>query len=79
MVELFKSLLKVTIIGSIAYITLKTELIQLFPLLDKEVTQILSFMFRVAGTLFWRVCLGLIVLAILDYIYQKYQYEKNLR
>ena len=79
LVELFKSLLKVTIIGSIAYITLKTELIQLFPLLDKEVTQILSFMFRVAGTLFWRVCLGLIVLAILDYSYQKYQYEKNLR
>lgn len=79
LLELLKSLAKLILIGSIVYMTLKGEFLNLFPLLDQEVYQILCFMMRAAKAVFWRVILALFGLAVLDYAYQRYQYEKSLR
>lgn len=79
MVELGKSIIKVLFIGSIAYLLVKSE-IQEFPLLiHQEVGQILVFIARVALKVCFFVCLALIVLAAIDYIYQRWQYEQDLK
>jgi len=79
LMELGKALIKVTIIGGIVGLTLRSELSHLLPLLDQEVGQIVRFVLGVVGTVFWRVGLTLLVLSVLDYLYQKYKYEDSLK
>jgi flagellar biosynthetic protein FlhB len=79
MVELGKSIIKILIIGSIAYLLVKNE-VQQFPLLiHQEVGQILAFIARVALKVCFFVCLALIVLAVIDYVYQRWQHEQDLK
>ncbi len=79
LVELAKSILKVLFIGSIAYQLVKGE-VKAFPVLvHQEVGQILVFIARVALKVCFFVCLAMIVLAVLDYIYQRWQYEQDLK
>ncbi len=79
MVELGKSIIKVLFIGGIAYLLVKSE-IQEFPLLiHQEVGQILVFIARVALKVCFFVCLALMILAAIDYIYQRWQYEQDLK
>ena len=79
MVELGKSIIKVLFIGGIAYLLVKSE-IQEFPMLiHREVGQILVFIARVSLKVCFFVCVALIVLAIIDYIYQRWQYEQDLK
>ena len=79
MVELGKSIIKVLFIGGIAYLLVKVE-IQEFPMLiHREVGQILVFIARVSLKVCFFVCVALIVLAIVDYIYQRWQYEQDLK
>ncbi|MBW2440705.1 MAG: flagellar biosynthesis protein FlhB [Deltaproteobacteria bacterium] len=79
LVELAKSLVKLLIIGSIAYVLVKSDM-DAFPLLiHQEVGQILVFIARVALKIGFFVCLALIVLATLDFLYQRWQHEKDLR
>ncbi len=79
LVELGKALIKVAIIGLIAWLTLKREFQELLPLMDQEVGQIVIFMLQSAATLFWRVGAALLALSVLDFLYQRYQTEKNLK
>ena len=79
MVELGKSIIKVLFIAGIAYLLVKSE-IQEFPMLiHREVGQILVFIARVSLKVCFFVCVALIVLAIIDYIYQRWQYEQDLK
>jgi flagellar biosynthetic protein FlhB len=79
MVELGKSIIKILIIGSIAYLLVKSD-IQEFPvLIHQEVGQILVFIARVSLKVCFFVCLAIIVLAVLDYIYQRWQHEQDLK
>ena len=78
-VELAKSILKVLFIGTIAYILVKSDL-EAFPLLiHQEVGQILIFIARVSLKISFFVCLALVVLAVLDFLYQRWQHEKDLK
>ncbi|RJR40850.1 MAG: flagellar biosynthesis protein FlhB [Deltaproteobacteria bacterium] len=78
-VQLAQSIAKVLIIGAVAYFSVKQELPALFPLMDQEVGQVVlkltSTTFRVAT----RIVLALLALGALDYFYQRYQFEKNLK
>jgi len=79
MVELGKSIIKILIVGSIAYLLVKSEM-QEFPLLiHQEVGQILVFIARVALKVCFFVCLALVVLAVIDYVYQRWQHEQDLK
>lgn len=77
--ELIKGSLKVTIITIVAYFTIRSELGNFLPLVNKGVWQITCFIgvnaFRILGN----VCFLLIVLAILDYSYQRWEFERNLK
>ncbi len=79
MVELVKSIIKIIIIGSIAYSLVKSDM-QAFPaLIQQEVGQILVFIARASLKLCFFVCLAIIVLAVIDYIYQRWQHEQDLK
>ena len=78
-VELAKSILKLLFIGTIAYILVKSDM-EAFPLLIyQEVGQILIFIARVSLKISFFVCLALVVLAVLDFLYQRWQHEKDLK
>lgn len=79
LVELVKSIVKLAIVGVIGYLTLKAEL-DIYPFLfDKDVAQVVGFIGGMSYKLAIRSCLALIVLAVLDYAYQKFEFEKQLR
>jgi flagellar biosynthetic protein FlhB len=79
LVELGKSVLKLLVVGGIAYAVIRKEM-EFFPsLMQKGVGDILLFIGGVAFKICFFVCLALIVLALLDYIYQRWQYEENLK
>jgi len=79
LVELAKSIMKILFIGSIAYLLVKNDM-EAFPsLIHQEVGQILVFIARVSLKICFFVCLALIVLAVLDFIYQRWQHEEDLK
>ena len=79
MVEVIKSVIKILFIGGIAFGIVKNETTAMPALMQQEVVDILLFIGRVAFKIFFFVCLGLIVLAFLDYVYQRWQYEQSLK
>ncbi len=79
LVELAKSIIKLLFIGSIAYLLVKSDM-QDFPLLiHQEVGQILIFIGRVSLKVCLFVCLAMVLLAAIDYIYQRWQHEQDLK
>ncbi len=79
LVELFKSILKISITSSVAFMILwgaKGEFIQLS---DKGVGQVAQFLGATVIKLGVVISLLLVVLAILDFAYQKYEHGKQLR
>ncbi|MBW1833866.1 MAG: EscU/YscU/HrcU family type III secretion system export apparatus switch protein, partial [Deltaproteobacteria bacterium] len=65
--------------GGIAFLMLKGELETIPSLIQMSIAEILSFIGRVSFNMCLYVCLFLIVLAILDYVYQRWQHEKDMK
>jgi len=78
-VELVKNLLKVSVIGYVAYITVAAEYELLVMLADTTVMTIWNFLTKATFNIFIRIILVLLVIAILDYSYQRYEHEKKLK
>lgn len=79
LVELVKGLMKLLIIGTIGYATLTAEL-NVYPhLVDNDVSQIVAFIGQVGFKLTMRASIVLLILAVFDYAYQKFEFEKKLR
>lgn len=79
LVELGKSIVKILFIGSIAYMLIKGDMKAFPALIHQEVGQILTFIARVSLKISFFVCLAMIALAVLDFIYQRWQHEKDLK
>ena len=79
LVELGKSILKILFIGGIAYLLVKSDMEQFPLLIHQEVGQILAFIARVSLKVCFFVCLAMIVLAVIDFIYQRWQHEEDLK
>ena len=77
--ELFKSLFKVSIISVISYFTIKSHWTEIPPLMGLGVGEILSFMGRVMLEIIFQVLLVMIFLSLLDFAFQKFTYLENLR
>jgi flagellar biosynthetic protein FlhB len=77
--ELIKSIFKVVIIGSIGYNILRGEMDQIPALVGFDIHGIMGFVERVALKLGYYICLALIVLAALDYVFQHWKHERDLR
>ncbi|MBW2569462.1 MAG: flagellar biosynthesis protein FlhB, partial [Deltaproteobacteria bacterium] len=79
LVELAKNIFKILLIGFVVYLTIKGEIDNFIPLMDQSVWGILIYIGEVSFKIILKVCLALIILAVLDYIYQKWEFEKNLK
>jgi flagellar biosynthetic protein FlhB len=79
LVELVKSLLKMAIVTVVVWFTLKDELQNMIPLMDESLGAILLYTGRISFKILITTCWILIVLAILDYIYQRWEFEKGIR
>jgi flagellar biosynthetic protein FlhB len=79
LIELVKSVFKVMIVGGMAYTILKGQAEKIPALIDLNVPDILGFMGHVSLKIGFYTCLILIVLAGLDYIFQRWQHERDLR
>ncbi|AQQ54118.1 flagellar biosynthesis protein FlhB [Planococcus lenghuensis] len=79
LVELAKSLLKIAIIGTAAFLVLWLEKSELFLLSQKSIGESLSFIGSLVLKMGLAASLLLMGLAVLDYLYQKYEFEKNIR
>ncbi|MBD7967234.1 flagellar biosynthesis protein FlhB [Paenibacillus gallinarum] len=78
-VELLKSVLKMLIIGFLVYNILWGAKDQFAKLSHLSSEGILTFAAEMTKKLGLNIGIALFVLAILDYMYQKYEYEKNIR
>ena len=79
LVELMKNLFKISLVGVVVYMTIKGELTNFIPLPDQNGGGILIVVAGIAFKIVLRVCLVLMVLAVLDYSYQRWEFEKNLK
>jgi flagellar biosynthetic protein FlhB len=77
--ELAKNILKLSIVGYVAYVTVASEIGNLPSLMDQSAGEILVYMGQISFTIILRTSWVLIVLAILDYVYQRWEYEKGLK
>ena len=79
LMELFKSIFKVTLISLIAYLTIRGRFNEVPPMMERSVGQILIFMGEVMLEIMIKVLVAMIFLAFLDYMFQRFTYLKNLR
>ncbi len=78
-VELAKSLTKVILIGYFLYASVRDRL-QIFPALQQlDVGQGAIFLGQAVMELAWKISISFFGIAALDYLYQRWDYEKNLR
>jgi len=78
-VEVAKALFKILIIGLVTYAALHKHLSSIPGLVQLQVLDILRFTGQAALEICFFTCLALMVLAGLDYGYQRWQYENDLK
>lgn len=78
-VELIKNIFKICIISMVAYFVIKGELDNMIPLLEQSVWGIMTYFGRICFKIILATTIILVILAILDYIYQRWEHEKSLR
>ena len=79
LVELIKSIFKVIIVGCVTYFTVKGELEEIVPLMDKEIWSVMSYIGSVCFKILLRTSWVLIVLAIVDYVFQKWDFKQEAK
>jgi flagellar biosynthesis protein FlhB len=79
LVEMAKSILKIAIIGWVAFSAFKNDLPRMIPLLYQENAQIFRLLGELSFEIMVKCCCVILVLAILDYMYQKWEYGQNLK
>ena len=78
-VELLKSFLKIVFIGTITFAVIWIYKDEMMMLALKQPENAVAFFGRVTITMGIAATIALIFLAVLDYMYQKYDFEKSIR
>ena len=77
--ELLKSFLKIIIVGYIAYATIMGEFHAFVSLVDRDILSSCIFVGGIAYTIGLRIAIALLLLSILDYGYQRWEFERSIR
>lgn len=77
--EVVKAVIKVIIIGGMAFIMLRKDMDSIPALVNLSVPDILAFMGNSALKLGFYTCMVLIIMAALDLFFQRWQHERDLR
>jgi len=79
LVQLAKSILKVIVIGYFLYDVVRDNM-EVFPVLQRvNVFESLTLVSEVLFELAWKIAVAFLIIAIGDFLYQWWEYEKNLR
>lgn len=78
-VKLFWSVLKVAVLAAVVYWSLEDRLAAFGGLGDADLLEILRYVFSLLFLILFRVGLALVVLGVFDYLYQRWQYEEDLK
>ena len=76
-VEFLKSLAKLTIISIVCYLATRGDITKMLTLYDNSIAQILLFLFIKSFWIFIKVCIVMILLAILDFAFQKWKFLED--
>ena len=79
LVDLFKSILKITLVGSVAWAAFQGQVTTLPTLADMTPLQAMRAVGDAVYQIVWRVVMVFGGLALADYFYQRYSYEKSLK
>ncbi|HHL72466.1 MAG TPA: flagellar biosynthesis protein FlhB [Bacteroidetes bacterium] len=79
LVELLKNMLKLGIIGIVVYTSLSGLLPRFFTMMDQPIGGIITFLASTSGMVLLKTGVAMFVLAVADYAYQRYEFEKNLK
>lgn len=77
--ELFKSLLKLAIVGGVAFFTIRFEMKHVSILGEMEPNSIIGYILVTIFKIFIRCILAMIVLAVIDYAFQKWEFEQKIK
>lgn len=78
-VELVKSILKIIILIAVIYNIVIDDMVQVVRTMDMDVAISGKFMLEMVMTLVMRICLAFLVIAVLDFMYQWWDYERKLK
>lgn len=77
--ELAKSLFKLIVLGYIGYLTFQEELAGLTALSVISIESIIQYNFMVTAKVVGKIILALIVLAVFDFVYQRWSHEQKIK
>jgi len=77
--EVVKGMLKIAFISYIVYGIIEKEMSSIPPLTALNPRQIFMYIVGVSGDILYRVSIALIFLAVLDFAFQKYQFEESIK
>ena len=78
-VELVKAVLKVSIVGYVAYSSIRGEYDNLYGMATMDTVQMLIYTAQLTFDIAIKTGIVLIVLGVSDYVYQKFEFEKSIR
>lgn len=79
LVELVKSIFKLSIVSLIAYLTIRGELQRLVSLANADVWGAWAFLGSICFKLGMRVAIAFLFLGLADYVFQRYQFEEDIK
>ena len=81
--EAVKSIFKIVLIGYIVYVTIMSNIVDVFSLVDADKSNIAALFVSIVGRIgfqvFLRAALALLFLSIFDLLYQRWQHEQDIR
>ena len=79
LMELFKSITKLVMVGGITFLTVKGEMEGIKELGQLEVAAIGLYILKIILKIFLRVCIAMVFIAAIDLAYQKWQFAQKLK
>lgn len=79
LVELIKSMIKIFLIGYVCFSYAKKEVVNIYKLYDMDIINIVKYIGSMITSIAIRVSILLIVVGVLDYFYQKWEFDKNIK
>lgn len=78
-VELIKSILKIIVLIAVIYDVVMDDMVQVVRTMDMDITMSGVFMLDMVMKLIIRICMAFVVIAALDFMYQRWEYERKLK
>jgi flagellar biosynthetic protein FlhB len=79
LVELAKSILKLVVVGLVVYLAIRAEFNRILELSALRPSLLLAEIGRLAGLVLLKAAIVILLIAMFDYAYTRYEYEKSLK